>query len=44
MSVTPRLLGVLVTFRRPEDLGETLHRLAEQDRKLDTLVVVDNEP
>lgn len=40
----PRLFGVLVTFRRPVALGETLRRLTEQDRRLDQLVVVDNDP
>ncbi len=37
------LYGVLVTFRRPRDLGETLRRLADQTRRLDTLVVIDND-
>jgi glycosyltransferase involved in cell wall biosynthesis len=40
----PRLYGVLVTFRRPVALAETLRRLSEQDRQLDHLVVVDNDP
>jgi glycosyltransferase involved in cell wall biosynthesis len=39
-----RLFGVLVTFRRPVALAITLERLAEQDRRLDYLVVVDNAP
>lgn len=39
-----RLFGVLVTFRRPEALAVTLERLAEQDRSLDRLIVVDNAP
>jgi rhamnopyranosyl-N-acetylglucosaminyl-diphospho-decaprenol beta-1,3/1,4-galactofuranosyltransferase len=39
-----RLYGVLVTFRRPEALAITLERLAEQDRPLDHLIVVDNAP
>jgi rhamnopyranosyl-N-acetylglucosaminyl-diphospho-decaprenol beta-1,3/1,4-galactofuranosyltransferase len=39
-----RLFGVLVTFRRPAALAITLARLAEQDRRLDRLVVVDNAP
>lgn len=38
----PRLLGVLVTFRRHEGLREVLTGLAEQTRPLDRLVVVDN--
>jgi rhamnopyranosyl-N-acetylglucosaminyl-diphospho-decaprenol beta-1,3/1,4-galactofuranosyltransferase len=39
-----RLVGVLVTYRRPAALAITLERLAEQDRRLDRLVVVDNAP
>jgi glycosyltransferase involved in cell wall biosynthesis len=39
-----RLFGVLVTYRRPAALAITLPRLAEQDRRLDRLVVVDNAP
>lgn len=38
------LHGVLVTFRRADHLEKTLGRLAEQDRRLDTLVIVDNDP
>lgn len=38
------LHGVLVTYRRPADLADMLQRLAEQDRQLDTLLVVDNDP
>lgn len=37
------LHGVLVTYRRPADLTTTLDRLATQSRRLDTLVVVDND-
>ena len=40
----PRLVGVLVTFRRPAALAITLERLAKQDRRLDRLIVVDNAP
>jgi GT2 family glycosyltransferase len=40
----PRLLGVLVTYRRPKDLERSLGLLAAQDRLLDRLVVVDNDP
>lgn len=36
--------GVLVTYRRPADLAVMLDRLRDQDRRLDTLVVVDNDP
>jgi glycosyltransferase involved in cell wall biosynthesis len=39
-----RLLGILVTFRRPEQLATMLRSLASQDRTLDHLVVVDNNP
>jgi glycosyltransferase involved in cell wall biosynthesis len=39
-----RLFGVLVTFRRPEQLALTLRALAAQTRPLDGLVVVDNAP
>ena len=38
-----RLIGVLVTFRRPAELSISLARLARQDRPLDHLVVVDND-
>jgi glycosyltransferase involved in cell wall biosynthesis len=38
----PRLFGVLVTYRRPTELRETLRQLARQDRQLDRIVVVDN--
>lgn len=38
-----RLIGVLVTYRRPAALAITLQRLAQQDRSLDRLVVIDNE-
>jgi glycosyltransferase involved in cell wall biosynthesis len=44
VETKPALHGVLVTFRRPDQLEATLRRLAEQDRPLDTLVVVDNDP
>ena len=39
-----RLFGVLVTYRRPAELAETLRRIAMQDRDLEALVVVDNAP
>ena len=47
-STSPRdhdrqLIGVLVTFRRPVELSVSLARLADQDRPLDHLVVVDND-
>ena len=38
----PQLLGLIVTYRRPEDLRATLERLNGQVRRLDHLVVVDN--
>jgi GT2 family glycosyltransferase len=40
----PALHGVLVTYRRPGDLTTMFQGLAAQDRRLDTLVVVDNDP
>ncbi|HXF56076.1 MAG TPA: glycosyltransferase [Actinomycetota bacterium] len=40
----PALHGVLVTYARPELLERTLVQLAAQTRRLDTLVVVDNDP
>jgi glycosyltransferase involved in cell wall biosynthesis len=39
-----KLLGILVTYRRPSELSTMLHSLASQDRQLDHLVVVDNDP
>jgi len=39
-----RLYGVLVTYRRPAPLAETLRRIWAQRRPLDRLVVVDNHP
>ena len=41
---TPKLLGVLVTFRRPRDLETSLAVLSDQKHLLDRLVVVDNDP
>ena len=38
------LHGVLVTYRRPVEVAEMLRRLDDQVRRLDTLVVVDNDP
>jgi glycosyltransferase involved in cell wall biosynthesis len=38
----PRLHGILVTFRRPEWVARTLVSLADQERRLDRLVIVDN--
>ena len=43
-SGPPRISGVLVTYRRPEDLRRSLERLAEQERPLDLLILVDNAP
>ncbi len=40
----PRFFGVLVTFRRPEQLASTLHAVTEQTRALHHLIVVDNAP
>jgi GT2 family glycosyltransferase len=39
-----RLFGVLVTYRRPDDLEEHLRVLQKQTQRLDRLVVVDNAP
>jgi glycosyltransferase involved in cell wall biosynthesis len=39
-----RLLGILVTFRRPRELDLMLQRLADSERPVDRLVVVDNSP
>jgi glycosyltransferase involved in cell wall biosynthesis len=39
-----RLVGVLVTFRRADRLSHVLDCLERQDRRLDVLIVVDNEP
>jgi rhamnopyranosyl-N-acetylglucosaminyl-diphospho-decaprenol beta-1,3/1,4-galactofuranosyltransferase len=44
MSDRASLFGVLVTYRRPAALAITLQRLADQDRRLDRLVVIDNGP
>jgi rhamnopyranosyl-N-acetylglucosaminyl-diphospho-decaprenol beta-1,3/1,4-galactofuranosyltransferase len=38
------LHGLLITYRRPTELAGTLARLAEQTRRPDRLVVVDNDP
>lgn len=38
------LLGALVTFRRPGELAVFLDALARQTRRIDHLVVVDNDP
>jgi glycosyltransferase involved in cell wall biosynthesis len=38
------LHGVLVTYRRPQQLADTLRALGSQTRALDSLVVVDNDP
>jgi GT2 family glycosyltransferase len=40
----PRLFGVLVTYRRPDDLEHHLTCLRKQTRTLDQLTVVDNAP
>jgi glycosyltransferase involved in cell wall biosynthesis len=39
-----RLLGILITFRRPRELDLMLRRLADSERPVDRLVVVDNSP
>jgi GT2 family glycosyltransferase len=43
-ATPPALHGVLVTYHRPGDLVAMLDGLAQQERRLDTLVVVDNDP
>lgn len=43
-AVIPRLLGVLVTFRRPDDLQRHLDVLRKQSLRVEHLVVVDNAP
>ncbi len=40
----PRILGVLVTYRRRDQLAATLRAIAGQTRPLDRLLVVDNAP
>jgi glycosyltransferase involved in cell wall biosynthesis len=40
----PALYGILITFRRPEALTVMLARLLAQDRLVDRLIVVDNDP
>lgn len=40
----PKIIGVLVTFRRPEALAASLSRLASQTRPVDLLITVDNGP
>jgi GT2 family glycosyltransferase len=43
-DVSPRLLGVLVTYRRPGDLQRHLDVLRKQSRRVAHLVVLDNAP
>jgi GT2 family glycosyltransferase len=43
-SGSPAIHGVLVTYRRLDDLAVMIRRLAEQERGVDTLVIVDNDP
>jgi GT2 family glycosyltransferase len=44
VTASERLLGVLITYRRPRELAVALQRLAGQRRPLDLLIVVDNSP
>jgi glycosyltransferase involved in cell wall biosynthesis len=37
-----RIFGVLVTYRRPEELAKSLDKLLAQTRRLDKLIVIDN--
>ena len=39
-----RLRGILITFRGPRELALMLQRLADSERPVDRLVVVDNSP
>lgn len=43
MAVSPRHHGLLLTFRRPNELVDHLRRVAAQTAGLDTLLVVDND-
>jgi GT2 family glycosyltransferase len=43
VTATPRVYGVLVTFRRPVELALSLTSIANQTRPLEQLVVVDND-
>ncbi|MGI9644571.1 MAG: glycosyltransferase family 2 protein, partial [Ilumatobacteraceae bacterium] len=43
MHPSRSVVGVLITFRRPQILEAHLRRLAEQTAGLDRLVVVDND-
>lgn len=40
----PSLNGIVVTYRRPDQLGVMLDALGNQTKRLDRLVVVDNDP
>ncbi|MDP9493873.1 MAG: glycosyltransferase, partial [Actinomycetota bacterium] len=42
MTDAGRFFGVMVTFRRPEELAKSLDKLLAQTRRLDHLVVIDN--
>jgi GT2 family glycosyltransferase len=43
-GTSARISGVLVTYQRAGDLRRSLERLAEQERSLDLLILVDNAP
>jgi len=43
-ATPPVMHGVLVTCHRPGDLVAMLDGLAQQERRLDTLVIIDNDP
>jgi rhamnopyranosyl-N-acetylglucosaminyl-diphospho-decaprenol beta-1,3/1,4-galactofuranosyltransferase len=43
-AAEPAIHGVLVTYRRPLEIAVMLRHLAEQERGLDTLLVIDNDP
>jgi GT2 family glycosyltransferase len=43
-SAPHRTFGVLLTYRRPDELDRSLRSIAEQSMRLDGLVIVDNDP
>ena len=43
-TTATRVHGIIVTYRRPKHLHDLLERLATQQRRLDSLIVIDNDP
>ena len=41
-ALTPRLWGVIVTYRRAEVLRQTMRKIENQTKPVDNLIVVDN--